>query len=901
MSTPGRASWRDLGAIAAGVGAVAVAVWLIPASVYIVRWTASGPTRVALFAPLARLAWIGAAAAIGLAGIVAWTRRDPHRRQHAAAVIGPFAVLWVWVVPFLPWLADRIPLLLVLAGPIRWSLVVVALAAALGVSNRLGAVLDALSRHVGRRTVFAVSLAAYLASGTLWARTIGIGGDEPHYLMIAQSLLADGDLLIENNHDNREYRTFFGSPLRPDFMVRGRDNQIYSIHAPGLSVLLLPAYAVGGFPASLVVICLIGALVALAVFDLSDAVAGRNAALFTWAAICFTVPFVPAGWLIYPDTVGALIVAWASLWIWKPVDARLSTSLWRGAALAALPWFHTKFVIFLAIFAAALAFQLRRHLRALVVMGAPIALSLAGWLWFFYVIYGVFDPQAPYGDYMLQLHAKNIPRSLLGLLFDQKFGLLVYSPVYLATIGGGWIMVRRGDLRYLGIVLLASSAAFFWGSARMYMWWGGSSAPARFLVPLIPCLAPMIAVAVADARFLWARPLFAVCAIVSIGVAFMAAILPESRLVYSDPHDYARLLMALQGGSPLAATFPTFTAPDWWTPFIGLLPWFAAGVLGLATVAFASRRIESEVRLKPDATSYSLWPGLAGALVFLLVAGVGTAGPGTPIRDEIAQRGALELLWRWDPDRVRAFEYDRNVPLDAAHLRDLSVVSWRGPAEPVALPAGAYEARVWFAGAGAREGEIVVTSQQSAVFGRFAGALQNPTSIPFELPSDAPSVVVKLRDPKLAERVVNTEIVPHDVSPLSARDGHTVRAVDSIVDSTNGYIVYVDSTTFPEGGVFWTRGTDLATVLVAPGGASRLVLTLFPGPLSGDVRVSVAGTASSVHVEANQIAQFDTDLPRGVRLVPVQIQAPAQFRPNDVDSNSDDTRRLGVQVRVGLK
>jgi hypothetical protein len=839
----------------------------------------------------------GAAAAIGLAGVLAWVRSDPDRRSRAAAVIGPFAVLWVWIVPFLPWLADRIPLLLVLAGPIRWSFVVVALAAAMGVSNRLGPLLDGLSRHVGRRTVFAVSLAAYLASGTLWARTIGIGGDEPHYLMIAQSLLTDGDLQIENNHDNKEYRPFFGSPLRPDFMVRGRDNQIYSIHAPGLSVLLLPAYAVGGFPASLIVICLIGALVALAVFDLADAVAGRNAALFTWAAMCFTVPFVPAAWLIYPDTAGALLVAWAALWVWKPVDTRPATSFWRGLALATLPWLHTKFSVFLVIFGGALAFRLRRHIRPLAAMAVPAAISLAGWLWYFYDIYGTFSPYAPYGDYMLQLHPKNIPRSLLGLLFDQKFGMLVYSPVYLAAIGGTWVMLRRAELRYVGVVLLATTAAFFWGSARMYMWWGGSSAPARFLVPLIPCLAPMIAVAVADARFAWARPLFAVCALVSIGVAFMAAILPESRLVYSDPHGYARLLMALQGGSPLAATFPTFTAPDWWTPFVGLLPWFAAGVLGLATVAMASRA----VRLKPDATSYSLWPGLAGALVFLLVAGVGTASPATPVRDEIAQRGALELLWRWDPERVRAFEFGRNVPLSAAHLRDLSVVSWRGPAEPVALPAGAYEARVWFAGAAAREGEIVVASQQNAVFGRFAGALQNPTSVPFELPSAAPSVVVKVRDPKLAERVVNTEIVPHDVSPLSARDGHTVRAVDSVVDFTGGYIVYVDSTTFPEGGVFWTRGTDLATVLVAPGGASRLVLTLFPGPLSGDVRVSVAGKASQVHVDANQIAQFETDLPRGVRLVPVEIQAPGQFRPNDVDSNSDDTRRLGVQVRVGLQ
>ena len=165
------------------------------------------------------------------------------------------------------------------------------------------------------------------------------------------------------------------------------------------------------------------------------------------------------------------------------------------------------------------------------------------------------------------------------------------------------------------------------------MWWGGSSAPARFLVPLIPCLAPMIAVAVADARFAWARPLIAVCAMVSIGIAFMAAILPESRLVYSDPHDYARLLMALQGGSPHAA-FPTFTEPDWWTPFIGLLPWFAAGVLGLATVAIVAKDRHAAVLAPPR-------PGRRA--VFLVVAGV-ARGPGTPIRDDRPTRRARAAL-----------------------------------------------------------------------------------------------------------------------------------------------------------------------------------------------------------------------------------------------------------------
>ena len=68
---------------------------------------------------------------------------------------------------------------------------------------------------------------------------VGPGGDEPHYLIITQSLLADGDLKIENNHSRRGLPAFFGGHLRPDFMKRGQDGEIYSIHAPGLSALLL--------------------------------------------------------------------------------------------------------------------------------------------------------------------------------------------------------------------------------------------------------------------------------------------------------------------------------------------------------------------------------------------------------------------------------------------------------------------------------------------------------------------------------------------------------------------------------------------------------------------------------------------------------------------------------------
>ena len=111
-------------------------------------------------------------------------------------------------------------------------------------------------------------------------------------------------------------------------------------------------------------LCLFGALAALAVFDLAVLLAGPAAAWITWAAVCLTVPFVPHSWLIFPEMPGALIMAWAALWLYAPLPARARTWIWRGAALAILPWLHTKFVILLAAMLAALVLRLWRTPKA---------------------------------------------------------------------------------------------------------------------------------------------------------------------------------------------------------------------------------------------------------------------------------------------------------------------------------------------------------------------------------------------------------------------------------------------------------------------------------------------------------------------------------------------------------
>jgi hypothetical protein len=919
-------SWLLLAVVSV---ALASAIWLVPASIHIVSWPPAGPVRVALLAPLSRLWWVLGSTCVVMGSVAALARlRSGEDALGAfARAVAPLALLLVWVVPFLPWLPDRAPLLLALTGPLRW---VIAAGAAAGTLASSGVLLG-WSRSgprarrprwgigwapglPGRATIFAISLALYLFFGFLSAAAIGPGADEPHYLIITHSLLVDHDLAIENNHTRGDYRAFFGGELRPDFLQRGRHEVIYSVHAPGLPALLLPAYAVAGYRGALAMICLIAALTALAVFDLAEAVGGRGAAWLTWLSVCATVPFLPHAWLIFPEMPGALIAAWAALWLWRPLPQRPATWRWRGLALAALPWLHTKFVVLLACLTAFLLVRLaargERHdglrwprVKLAIALVSPIAVSVLLWLYSFYLMYGVFDPEAPYGGYTrLYVLNANIPRSLLGLLFDQKFGLLVYSPVYALAAAGCWLMLWRIELRWFATALALSAVALVISNARLYMWWGGSSAPARFLVPILPLLAPMIAVAIRDLRGVVGRAALAACLFVSLAVAFAGVAVPGRLLLFSEPHGSSRLVETVQNGSPLASALPTFTDENWRAPIALLLPWAVAGFVSLIVVRMLGRR------LVPVAT---FWTATLGVATFGAAGSLAAGRTGASDRAGIIARGQLSLMAAYDGSRLWGFDYSSLTRLNQQQL--IGVSAFLVPREPNApvqdphqlqgpfeLPPGRYESRVWFDGGRARTGEAFLTSRNQLVLSRTRGPLTNPAVMSLDLP--VPAVLwVGLSTEEAARAVRRIDIVPQYLVPRSERPAMDIHAMELIVNPPGAYIVYADANTYPEGGIFWTRDTHRGDVFVAPAGAVTLLLTLYQGPVSGPVSLNVGGQHLEVNLSREETRQIEVPVPGGMTLVPVSVQSSGMFRPADVDPRSGDVRWLGCQVRIDLR
>ena len=116
--------------------------------------------------------------------------------------------------------------------------------------------------------LFAAAFVFYALLGTRIPGPAGPQGDEPHYLVMAQSLWSDGDLDLRDEFARREYAPFFAGTLQPHTSPRSPAGRIYSVHTPGLAALLLPAYALGGYTGARLFMSALAALTAVLVYRL---------------------------------------------------------------------------------------------------------------------------------------------------------------------------------------------------------------------------------------------------------------------------------------------------------------------------------------------------------------------------------------------------------------------------------------------------------------------------------------------------------------------------------------------------------------------------------------------------------------------------------------------------------
>jgi hypothetical protein len=497
-----------------------------------------------------------------------------------------------------------------------------------------------------------VALVYGLAAARAQAQ-VGPEGDEPHYLMVAESLLRDHDLALESDYAEGRYRAFHPAPLEPHYRVRGRGGAIYSLHAVGLSVLVLPAYALGGYAAASFFMALLAAWRAAGRPSLRRAWIGPGADGVAWI-VALSPPLVHYAGLVFTEVPAALAVA---LGLRHARGATAGRALLAGGALAMLPWLNVRYAILTAVLLAfALLVERGRRAWAWLAPAAASALAIAA---YHFALYGFFDPRRVYGR-RPELSLAWWPTGLPGLLFDQEFGLLVYAPVFAMAAAGAialWRIDRRLAVTAVVLVIAVMAVAGAWP-----MWRGGFNPPARFLVPVIPALALMIA---ARWRERWGA---AAALLVAWGLWISAVGTWDRALVHRDRDGTAPLFRTVSGAQEWTRLLPGYVLDE---SARDRLPLTAIWAVALTVAVVASGRTRA---MSTTATVAAASSGLLVAAGAAALASTSRAGGREAVR--VAGRPALAVPgWR--------------IVRRAVGEWDTSELGWGPLYEPHRAPAGA--------------------------------------------------------------------------------------------------------------------------------------------------------------------------------------------------------------------
>lgn len=825
------------------------------------------------------------------------------------------------ILPYMPLLPDLVPALTVFAGPAKYVVWVLlfCLSAVAVVHEIAGPAPPApgISVRALGATVFVVSLVVYGAAAyRLTGSPSFPGGDEPHYLVIAQSLWRDGDLRIENNHQRGDTYEYYASDLEPHFLARGTDGEIYSVHPVGLPFLLAPVYAFGGYRAVVWLLTLVAAAAAFVSWRLAFAVTRCiTAATFGWFACMLSAPFVFNSFTVYPETCASLAVA-TTYYLAAHNSTTGQVTAWRwlvcGMLLATLPWLSTKYVLMAGMLGLVVLGRLCRPpgaravsfpLASTLAVCVPPAISLLGWFAFFERIWGTPSPSAPYGS-QSGTHISYLLRGGFGLFFDQEYGLLLAAPALGIGLLGLLAMSRAEGARRIAFELGGIAFGLLALVGSFHIWWGGSAAIGRPMIAALPLLSIPTAWRFRARRF---EPGSCVAyislALIGAAIAVILGTVGEGVLLVTERNGESPLLLWTSPAWDLSVLVPSFIISRPALALAQTLLWCAA--------FFLAAGLFSRVRRWGRA---GLLVPLAGAMAFCAAASAVPVAFSGSLRPphRLEARHEIPLLQEFSPSRrpiaIRYEPWTRLAPTEIPP--SFRFVARPGDSRPEAPIPLLHNGR-WSLAAGRYEIELVATPgiepTGPARLGLQVGRLGEPIaewpvtfdgrgrwSTSFVLPVTADSVGFRAT-PDLD--AVQAAVV---LTPLAIRDTRDTPPALEILQAgrlTDAVVFFHDDRTKAEPGGFWTQGAANTVVTVAPSERPLTRLRLRAGPVATSVRVAMWETTHSVDLKPHE--SRDIDLPV-VTIDPwrVVFDTATSFVPIEIDPAVRDRRRLGCWVEL---
>ena len=320
-----------------------------------------------------------------------------------------------------------------------------------------------------------------------------IDGDEPYYLLTADSMARDFDLDLANQYAQRAGAEWRRPDLVPQFGdPKGDAGEQYSRHEPFLALLMLPGYAIAGVHGALATVALFGVLlVRSTVRWMEDEGIGETAIRGVFPFFAFAPPVLFYATRIWPEVPAAFFFVEALRGVREQRAKRWVPAL-LGLVLLKLRFGLVAVgIVARAAWPATRAFRLGRTgnrqratgtaLLALAILTLPLLVIFA--------ITG--DPLNVHTwRELVPTNPMSYVTGFLGLLVDGMSGLLFQAPFYLFVLVA--LLSWKRTPQSFRVGLLASLLYIFYLVPRAE-WFGGWAPPLRYLVFLMPVLALGIA------------------------------------------------------------------------------------------------------------------------------------------------------------------------------------------------------------------------------------------------------------------------------------------------------------------------------------------------------------------------------------------------------------------------
>jgi hypothetical protein len=607
------------------------------------------------------------------------------------------------------------------------------------------------------------------------------------------------------------------------------------------------------------------------------------------------------------------MTAFVAVTSWPRRHASLLPWLVAGFAVACLPWFSTKYApMSAALVAIAVARAWRDDdgtvtspLRASLAVVVPYGLSLIGWFAFFNAIWGTFSPSAPYGSDN-QTNVLFLRTGAPGLLFDQEYGLLAFTPAAVLAFTGAVGMWRsgRGMRRQLVEIALVSGALL--GTVGAFrIWWGGSAGPGRPIIAALGLLVLPMAWAFMNGRAALQRAGQRLLVLAGLAIAATVVIAQRGLLLAAGRDGTSGLLQWWSPSWHLTEMAPSFIAHSPTQALVFVAIWLlAAGIVG--AVLARTRRDWLPGRASLAAT---------GAMFVAVVAITVVVEATLPVAGQAAvtaeERPRSVLLDRFDATRLpTAVRYSPWAVMPARSVVPSLMIGARGQqpeggiSVPIALnarvslPAGRYRARA--------HALTSLAAPVSGTLGVQVGRLGEPLlssevtltagstwTQEFSVDVDANFGGVR------ASREMSRALREVWFDPIEVVDAHRRTKVSDVLGARRygeAIAYFHDEQAWPEPPGFWTRGRAEADFTVATPTPRTITLRITTGPIPNHLRIDVDGRAEEFDIAAGSVRTVPVGV--GDRPARVRIRARDGFVPSERNPNSRDHRTLGAWVEI---